>query len=79
MVKFISLSDIPLVVKHKIVQFENPNSDYAKKLIAMGFVEGTIVERTSAMIQDPIIYFLRNVRIALRSDEAKTIYVESMS
>ena len=56
-------------------RFENSGSEYSEKLMKMGFVEGTPVERTGADINDPMVFSLRHSRVALRKKEAQVILV----
>jgi len=70
-----NLSDIPRGHKFIITGYSDPQSEYSQKLVKMGFVEGTVVERTETEISDPIILNLRHSRVALRRGEAKTILV----
>ncbi|MDC7232616.1 MAG: FeoA family protein [Spirochaetales bacterium] len=71
------LSEIPKGSQFIIKGFENQDSEYAEKLLKMGFVEGTVVERTSADISDPMVFSLRHCRVALRKKEAAEILVKT--
>ena len=49
----------------------------AKRLLALGFVEGTeIVVKNTAPLGDPIIVNLRGTDLALRKKDAKLIYIK---
>ncbi len=70
-----NLSEIPKGSRYIISGFENSGSEYSEKLMKMGFVEGTPVERTGADINDPMVFSLRHSRVALRKKEAQVILV----
>ena len=70
-----NLSDIPKGRKYMITGYSDPHSEYSEKLVKMGFVKGTIIERTGTEISDPMILNLRHSRVALRRGEAKTVLV----
>lgn len=70
------LSEIPKGSRFIISGFEQEGSEYSEKLLKMGFVEGTVVERTSADISDPMVFSVRHSRVALRKKEAREIYVK---
>jgi len=70
-----NLSDISRGHKYMITGYSDPHSEYSEKLVKMGFVEGTIVQRTGTEISDPIILNLRHSRVALRRNEAKAVLV----
>lgn len=70
------LSEIPKGSRYVVCGFENEESEYAEKLLKMGFVEGTVVERSSADINDPMVFSLRHSRVALRKKEAGEIRVK---
>ncbi len=67
------------IIKGKIYQvagFVNISSDYAEKLIRLGFVVGTPIELAPVKISDPMVVQIRGSRIALRKSEAQQILVE---
>lgn len=70
------LSEIPKGSRFVITGFEEEGSEYSEKLLKMGFVAGTIVERTSADISDPMVFSVRHSRVALRKKEAREIFVK---
>lgn len=70
------LSEIPKGSQFIICGFVNQGSEYSEKLLKMGFVEGTRVERTSADISDPMVFSVRHSRVALRKKEAREILVK---
>ena len=73
-----NLSDIHRGRKYMIAGYTDPHSPYSEKLVKMGFVEGTIVERTATEISDPLILNLRHSRVALRRGEAKIVLVRDV-
>ncbi len=67
------------IIKGKIYQvagFVNNSSEYAEKLIRMGFVVGTPIELAPVKMSDPMVVQIRGSRIALRKSEAQQILVE---
>ena len=70
-----TLSDAQKGRPYIINGFTDPSSEYAEKLLKMGFVEGTVVSRSEVEINDPMIFVLRHARVALRKKEAQEILV----
>ncbi|MBU3110318.1 FeoA family protein [Clostridium lacusfryxellense] len=50
---------------------------FAKRLLALGFIEGTEVKLVAtAPLGDPIIINLRGFNLAIRKNDAKNIYIK---
>lgn len=57
----------------------NGNEKLAKRLLALGCIEGTEIQlKKVAPLGDPIVINLRGFDLALRKNDAKNIYVESI-
>lgn len=67
------LSDIPIGKKFTIKGFVS-ESKYLTKFMRIGFVKGTIIERTN--INNPMIFKIRHQRIALCKVEEQKIVVK---
>jgi len=51
---------------------------FAKRLLALGFIEGTEVKLiATAPLGDPIIINLRGFNLAIRKNDAKNIYIKT--
>jgi len=51
---------------------------FAKRLLALGFIEGTEVKLiATAPLGDPIIISLRGFNLAIRKNDAKNIYIKN--
>jgi len=51
---------------------------FAKRLLALGFIEGTEVKvMATAPLGDPIIINLRGFNLAIRKNDAKNIYIKN--
>ena len=61
---------------YRVVGFHNDATDYAEKLLKMGFVTGTPVALAPTGLKDPLVVSIRGSRIALRKAEAQEILVE---
>jgi len=73
-----NLSDIPRGRKFMITGYSDPGSEYSAKLVKMGFVEGTVIERTGTEISDPMVLNVRHSRVALRRHEARVVLVRDI-
>ncbi|MGH4052563.1 MAG: FeoA family protein [Clostridium sp.] len=50
---------------------------FAKRLLALGFIEGTEVKLVAAApLGDPLIVNLRGFNLAIRKNDAKNIYIK---
>lgn len=78
MAKAIKLKDICKGKSYQVSGFVDASSDYADKLIKMGFVIGTPVRLAPVKLFDPIVIQIRGSRIALRRTEAQDIFVEEL-
>jgi len=59
-----------------IIKSVSGNSDLAKRLSALGCIEGTEVElKRIAPLGDPIILSLRGFDLAIRKKDAKNIFL----
>ena len=76
MSRIINLANIQKGKSYRISDLRKLSSTYREKLIKMGFVSGTPIERASVQLQDPIILQIRGSRIALRKKEAQQILVK---
>lgn len=79
MSKTIRLAEIRPDKPYKVSGFENKGSDYADKLNKMGFISGTDVTLAPVNMLDPMVFQIRGSRIALRKNEARTIYVREVN
>jgi ferrous iron transport protein A len=60
-----------------VIDIISGNPKLAKRLLALGCIEGTSVTvRTSAPLGDPIIINLRGFNLAIRKKDAKNIFIK---
>jgi ferrous iron transport protein A len=60
-----------------VIDIIRGNSKLAKRLLALGCIEGTkVTVRTCAPLGDPIIINLRGFNLAIRKKDAKNIYIK---
>ena len=71
----ISLSDLMPGQERRISHCACGDPDFARKLVSMGFAEGTVVRRVGIRRNDPLVFCIRNVRISLRRREAAVVFV----
>ncbi len=76
--KTVTLADTDISKIYRIVGFEDPTSAYADKLRRMGFIPGTSIEQIQGASHDPLLFFVRGGRVALRKNESKAILVEEV-
>lgn len=76
--KTMTLADTDLSKIYKIKGFADPTSAYADKLRRMGFIAGTPIEHVQGASHDPMLFFVRGGRVALRKSEARHILVEEI-
>jgi ferrous iron transport protein A len=75
----LSLRDMALGDKGKVVGFQPGNKNYRKKLLAMGLTPGTEFSITRyAPLGDPVEIKVRGYSMSLRQDEAATLLVEKI-
>ena len=75
----LSLRDMLLGDKGKVVGFQKGNKSYRKKLLAMGLTPGTEFSITRyAPLGDPVEINVRGYSMSLRQDEAATLLVEKI-
>jgi ferrous iron transport protein A len=75
----LSLRDMALGDKGKVVGFQPGNKNYRKKLLAMGLTPGTEFSITRyAPLGDPVEIKVRGYSMSLRQDEATTLLVEKI-
>ena len=75
----LSLRDMLLGDKGKVVGFQKGNKSYRKKLLAMGLTPGTEFSITRyAPLGDPVEINVRGYSMRLRQDEAATLLVEKI-
>ncbi|NJO14895.1 MAG: ferrous iron transport protein A [Thioploca sp.] len=75
----LSLRDMILGDKGKVVGFQAGNKSYRKKLLAMGLTPGTEFSITRyAPLGDPVEISVRGYSMSLRRDEAATLLVEKI-
>ncbi len=74
----ITLADTDVSKIYKIARFAEPESAFADKLHRMGFIEGTPIEHIKGASHDPMVFFIRGGRVALRKSEARSILVEEL-
>ena len=75
----LSLRDMVLGDKGKVVGFQKGNKSYRKKLLAMGLTPGTEFSITRyAPLGDPVEINVRGYSMSLRQDEAATLLVEKI-
>ena len=75
----LSLRDMLLGDKGKVVGFQKGNKSYRKKLLAMGLTPGTEFSITRyAPLGDPVEIHVRGYFMSLRQDEAATLLVEKI-
>ena len=75
----LSLRDMLLGDKGKVVGFQKGNKSYRKKLLAMGLTPGTEFSITRyAQLGDPVEINVRGYSMSLRQDEAATLLVEKI-
>jgi len=73
----ISLRDMTVGEKGKVIAFQKGNKSYRKKLLAMGLTPGTAFSVTRyAPMGDPVEIKVRGFALSLRKDEAETLLVE---
>jgi ferrous iron transport protein A len=78
MSRTIKLKDICKGKAYQVSGFVDTSSDYAEKLIKMGFVIGTPIRLAPVKLSDPMVVQIRGSRIALRKKEAQDIFVEEL-
>ena len=76
MICTLSLATMLQDKSYRVVGFQNDATDYAEKLLKMGFVAGTPVALAPTGQKDPLVVNIRGSRIALRRAEAQEIIVE---
>jgi len=75
----LSLRDMALGDKGKVVGFQPGNKNYRKQLLAMGLTPGTEFSITRyAPLGDPVEIKVRGYSMSLRQDEAATLLVEKI-
>ena len=76
----LSLRDMVLGEKGKVIGFQKGNKNYRKKLLAMGLTPGTEFSITRyAPLGDPVEINVRGYSMSLRQDEAATLLVEKIA
>jgi ferrous iron transport protein A len=74
-----TLSDLKVGDKVKIVGFSKGSSTYRRKLLTIGLTPGTeIVLKSIAPLGDPIEIEVRGFSVVLRKNEANIIQVEKL-
>ena len=77
--KTISLKDLRVGEKGKIVGFDKAGKVYRKRLLAMGLTPGTEFTVTRfAPMGDPVELKLRGFALTLRKDEAAILLIEKL-
>lgn len=72
-----SLRDMAVGDKGKVIAFQKGNKGYRKKLLAMGLTPGTAFSIIRyAPMGDPVEINVRGFALSLRKDEAETLLVE---
>ncbi len=74
----INLADTDISKIYKIVRFVEPDSAFADKLHRMGFIEGTPIEHIHGASNDPLVFFIRGGRVAIRKSDARAVLVEEL-
>ncbi len=58
------------------IKYLDCNEKLSKRLLALGFVEGTeVLVKNTAPLGDPIIISLRGTNLAIRKKDAKNIHI----
>jgi len=71
----LTLDDLTTGEKAKVVKI-NAKGPFKKRLLEMGFVQGTIVEVIKyAPLKDPVEYQVKGYHVSLRHEEAQKIEV----
>ncbi len=75
----IKLSQLKQGERAQILRFSEGNKAYQRRLMAMGFLPGTMVQLTRvAPLGDPIEVSLRGYVVSLRKNEANSIELEKV-
>ncbi len=71
-----TLDDLSTREKAKVIRID-AKGPFKKRLLEMGFVQGTIVEVIKyAPLKDPVEYLVKGYHVSLRHEEAQKIIVE---
>ncbi len=74
----ISLDDLTTGQRARVTKI-NAKGPFKKRLLEMGFVQGSIVEVIKyAPLKDPVEYLVKGYHVSLRHEEAQKILVEKV-